>query len=313
MKTSVLAGVGGRLYLDECFREQPVSATISINSGYSSCPILIEDVAQCDTLVLDLAPTKRNAKRVDVVNTAGTGISSFHDPDFKLTVTYNGRYQWVRVSEFLEQPVGDVLYFCTDDSLDFEIGSEGVGGKAFSTRCYYDLALATENIYTGHIQVRWDVEFVSGDRTVVTRTYDVVKQHLHNPASWSDVLQLRPDADHQISRNINKDALVEHAWENLKTELRNRRIYHNLIIPDGYHILKDAVVAQTILNLTIQQGLALPVAFETDPAYYLENLKLQVRKALSDLHLPVDNCRDGNAFNEDNVNNLSKAFAWVRR
>lgn len=279
---------GGTLYLDEPFEAQPSAATITIttlaNQALTTIDSTFTDIsaeaATVDNLVLTLPATNRGARVISPSGTAGS-IGDITSPTYRLLINRGGRKHWVKVGEY----DGSVTSFRVDEGIDFDIKA---GDTAKGVRVSYAVDWsAVTSTFTGQVKAHWSVT-VAGVVHNIVKIYDVVRQVLKQPATWSDVLARRPDADNQVSEVRDKERLVRTAWEDIVQYLYNRGIRHNLVIPDGATTLRDAVVLQTLYNLTLHQSLPVPLAYSGQGEIYLEELKQDRNSILSQLMMPVD-------------------------
>jgi len=282
---------GGTLYLDEPFEAQPTAATITITTLENNLLTTLSDTftditaeaADLDDLVLTLPATNRGARVISPSATAGT-IPDMTSPGYRLLINRGGRKFWARVSEY-DYSGGSVSSFRVDEGLDFDVK---VGDTAKGVRVSYVVDWsAVTSTFTGQVKAHWAVT-VNGAVQNIVKIYDVVRQVLKQPATWSDILARRPDADNQMSEVRDKEKLVTTAWEDIVQYLYNRGVRHNLIVPDGSTTLRDAVVLQTLYNLTLHQSLPVPLAYGGQGEVYIAELRNERNNALSQLMLPVD-------------------------
>ena len=282
---------GGTLTLDERFEAQPSSCTITIRTLQDDVLSTISGLsnveaasATVETLDLTLAATAKGARQITVSTGSGTGVSSLLTPGFRLLIVdTTGRKQWATVNGVTTSAgVPTILYI--DEGVDFALAA---GAKAYSVRCSYAVDWsAVTSTYVGEVKVKW-VATVGGVATTRVKIVDIVKQELAAPAVWADILDLRPDADEQMSRVKDKDRLLRVAWEHLTRQMRNMGVYHNLIVTDGTSGLRDAHVYETLLLLTRHQGLTPPL--ETTKELYEDDLVRDRDAALFGLrHMAVD-------------------------
>lgn len=282
---------GGTLYLDEPFEAQPTAATITIatlgNQGLSTIDSTFTDIsavaASVDNLVLTLPATNRSARLISPSATAGT-IPDLTSEGYRLLINRGGRKYWARVAEY-DTSGSNVTSFRIDEGIDFDLKA---GDTAKGVRVSYAVDWsAVTSTFTGKVKAHWAVT-VGGVVHNIVKIYDVVRQVLKQPATWSDVLARRPDADNQMSEVRDKEKLVRTAWEDVVQYLYNRGIRHNLIVPDGSTTLRDAVVLQTLYNLSLHQSLPVPLSYTGQGREYLDELENDRNSALSQLMLPVD-------------------------
>lgn len=288
---------GGTLVLDEPWTAQPSAATFTlltmqgqalstIGGGFED---ISEETASLDDLELTFPATNQGAKVIVPTATDGT-IGDITSTGYCLLLDRGGRKHWQTVSEY-DASGGNITSIRFDPGLPFALK---VGDKGYGLRVSYtvDFTEVTSE-FTGQLQAVWRVT-AGGVVHVVKRVYDLVKQTLQQPATWADVLVLRPDAADHLSNVPNKEALVTKAWETIIQELYDLRIRHNLIVPDGSTYLRDAVVSQTIYNLVVHNDLPAPRIFENQGDAYLDRLLREKDKNLGRLAMPVDLNQDGN-------------------
>lgn len=308
---------GGTLVLDEAFKAQPSAATITIrtlgNAALSSLGDFddIEDEAcDLDDLVLTM-PAANSAARLFVPSaTAGT-IPSLTDTGYRLLLNRGGRLRWLRVSEYTSS-MGAVTSFRTDAPVPYAVEA---GDRAYGIRVSYpvDWSAVTDD-FVGRVKAVWSVT-VDGTVHHVTRIYDVVKQVFEQPATWEDVLALRPDADTQLSHVPNKEVLVAKAWDDIRQTLNTMGIRHNLIVPDESTALKDATVLQVLYNLTAHASLQVPNTYQGLGDAYLDRLSRDKERALALLSMPVDENEDQIIDGSEEVKRNTVWFrsAWNHR
>jgi hypothetical protein len=151
---------------------------------------------------------------------------------------------------------------------------------------------AVTDTFVGQVKAIWKVT-VGGVVQKVVKVYDVVKQVLPQPATWADVLALRPDADTQLAHIQDKERLVTQAWQTVVHDLYTMGIRHNLVIQDGSTTLRDATVLQTLYNLTAHSGLPVPRSYDGQGEAYMDGLRRDRERAYSMLQMPVDDNEDG--------------------
>lgn len=286
---------GGTLVLDEPWAAQPSEATFTLltmqgqalsalGGGFTD---ISEEDATVDDLQITFPATNHGAKVITPSATAGT-VGDITSNGYCLLIDRGGRKYWQMVSEY-DLSGDDISSIRFDSGLPFALK---VGDKGYGVRVSYavDFSSVTSD-YTGQLQAIWRVT-VDGTVHVVKRIYDLVKQTLQQPATWADVLVLRPDAADHLSNIPNKEALVTKAWETVIQELYDLRIRHNLIVPDGSTYLRDAVVSQTIYNMVIHNDLPAPRIYENQGDAYLDRLLREKDKNLGRLSIPVDANQD---------------------
>ena len=296
MANELIYQAGGTLVLDEPWTAQPSSATITLTTmGGQTLPNLgsgYVDVtaAACtvDDLELTLPATNPGAKVIAPSATTGTP-GDLTAPEYTLLLDRGGRKHWQSVAEY-DVTGSDVTSIRFDPGLPFAVKA---GDKAYGLRVSYTLNLsAVTSTFVGKIQAVWRVT-VAGVVHVVARVYNIVKQTFPQPATWADVLNLRPDAQEHMSNVPNKEALVTRAWETVVQDLFALGIRHNLVVQDGSTTLRDATVAQCLYNLTVHQNLPVPRSFENQGDIYLDRLVRDKDRALGQLSFPVDENQDG--------------------
>lgn len=289
---------GGRLVLDELFRAQPSEATISITSLGGQVLSGLGDFADvtnapCDVsaVVITLPTAIAHVKNLVPSATAGydADIDDFTDPGYRLLVNRGGRLQWAAVNEY-ELSGSNVTRLRFDDGFDFALTA---GDTARGVRVKYDVDWsAVTSKFVGQVKAVWKVT-VNGKVQTHVRLYDIVRQVLHCPAGWDDVVARRPDLDGQTQTFQDKQALVQLAWEDVIADLRNRQILFNMVVPDGSTILRDATVFQVLYNLTAQGVLNVPEKFLGGIVDYLDFIRRERDRVLGDLTLIVDEDEDG--------------------
>lgn len=286
---------GGTLVLDVPFTSQPTSATITIRDlnnrvlsvlGTGFADLEAED-CEVDDMRLTLPATNVGARVVFPTETVGT-VPDLTAPGYQLLIDRGGRKHWVAVGEYDTDGV-NVTSFRVDSPLPFALQAND---KAYGIRVSYDVDwTAVTATFVGQIKATWSV--VAGGKTYRhVKIYDVVKQTLPAPATWADVLVMRPDAGDQISEVTVREAIVTRAWETVKQDLYTLGIRFNLIVPDGSTTLKDAVVYQALYNLVQHQSLPVPRSFEGQGDAYLDRLQRDKDRAMSQLQFPVDENQD---------------------
>lgn len=309
MANELIYQAGGTLVLDEPWTAQPSSATLTLTTmGGQTLPNLgsgYVDVtaAACtvDDLELTLPATNPGAKVIAPSLTEGL-IGDLTSPGYIMLLDRGGRKHWQAVSEYaVDQveiivPPGDTLLVDSVTNIRLDPGlpfAVKAGDKMYGLRVSYTLDLsAVTSTFVGKIQAVWRVT-VAGVVHVVARVYNIVKQTLPQPATWADVLNLRPDAQEHMSNVPNKEALVTRAWETVVQDLFALGIRHNLVVQDGSTTLRDATVAQCLYNLTVHQNLPVPRSFENQGDIYLDRLVRDKDRALGQLSFPVDENQDG--------------------
>lgn len=291
---------GGTLQLDEPFTSQPTSATITIRtldnkalSTLDSTLVDIEDaVCDCDDLVLTFAAANEQARVLSPTATVAGTVPTMTSPGYRLLINRGGRIYFTQVNEFDTQVVlGDleVTSIRLDSPIPFALKA-GDTGRGIRVAYTVDWAAVTSE-FSGQVKATWKVT-VDGEVRKIVRIYDVVKQILFQPAVWADVLAVRPDADTQLSHVADKEQLVTAAWNTIKQDLYTLGIRHNLIISDEATTLRDAVVLQTLYNLTLHSGLPVPPSYNGLGDSYLDRLQRDRERAMSLLQMPVDENED---------------------
>lgn len=296
MANELIYQAGGMLVLDEPFLAQPSSATLTLltmqgtalsnlGAGFADVD---EESADVDNLILEMPATNAGAKVVVPTDTTGT-IGDLTAPGYRMLINRGGRRHYSAVSEY-DTSGADVTSIRFDPGLPFALKADD---EVFGLRVSFDVDWsAVTSTFVGKIQGIWRVT-VDGLVYVVARVYDVVKQTLPQPATWADVLDLRPDAQEHMSNVPNKETLVTKAWETVVQDLFSLGIRHNLVIQDGSTTLRDAVVFQTIYNLSVHQNLPVPRSFENQGDLYLDRLTRDKDRCLGQLSFPVDENQDG--------------------
>lgn len=287
---------GGTLHLDEKWPSQPTAATVTIrtlankelSTVHASFDDIEDEVCDFDDLVLSLPSSNAGAKLVSPLSTAGT-ISALTAPNYRLLINRGGRLYYPQVAEY-DTGGGAVDSIRFDDAIPFAIKA---GDTASGIRVSYTVDWSTvTSTFVGQVKAVWSVT-VGGVVNKVVKIYDVVKQVLMQPATWSDVLALRPDADTQLAHIADKERLVTQAWQTVVHDLYTMGIRHNLIVQDGSTTLRDATVYQTLYNLTAHAGLPVPISYSNQGQSYLDNLRRDRERAYSLLQFPVDDNEDG--------------------
>lgn len=305
---------GGTLYLDERLDAQPSAATVSITAldsrGLSSMdgsfPDISDEVCALDDLVLTLPAKQAPWKVVVPSGTTGT-IGDMAAEGRKFLLNRGGRKMWVKVSEF-DTSMGAVSEVRFDEGIDFALKT---GDTLKGVRVSYTVDWSgNASTFTGQVKATWRVT-VNGVVQVFVKLYDVVRQVLEQPATWADVLDLRSDADDQLSQVPNKERFVTQAWRDVVRDLYNMGIRHNLVIPDGNTVLKDVTVLQCIRNLVLFQGLSIPDGYIGQADDYIETLEMNRARYLGSLKIAVDQDEDGNLTTAEV--SAPKRQAWFRR
>lgn len=296
MANELIYQQGGTLHLDEMWTAQPTAATVTIttlaNKALSTIDATFDDIAAetctVDDLVLTLPASNPGAKLLSPSATAGT-IGDLTSNGYRLLFNRGGRKYYARVDEY-DTSIGAISSIRFDDGIPFAVKS---GDFAYGIRVSYEVDWSTvTDSFTGQVKAVWNVT-VGGGVQKVTKIYDVVKQVLPQPASWIDVLAIRPDADTQLAHIQDKEMLVTRAWQLVVHDLYTLGIRHNLIVQDGSTTLRDAVVLQVLYNLTAHAGLPVPVSYSGQGEAYLDNLRRDRERAYSLLQMPVDENEDG--------------------
>ncbi len=305
---------GGTLYLDETLPGQPTTCTISITTLESNSLATISgglaevDDEACDVadLVLTLPAKNPPWKTVAPTATAGT-IGDMTAEGRRFLLNRGGRKRWVRVSEY-DEVDDEVTELRFDEGIDFALKT---GDTLSDVRCSYDVDWsAVTGDFVGRVKATW-MPVIAGVTHHFVKVYDVVRQVLFCPASWSDVLRLRPELDNEISQVNDKEKLVVQAWEDIVVGLGAMGIRHNLIVPDGSTILRDATVRQVIINLTQYHGLMTPAGYIGQTDDYIEMLEATKAGILGKFVMPVDN--DQNGILTEHEQYSTKRQVWFRR
>lgn len=305
---------GGTLNLDEALPGQPSACTISITSlNTNSLTSLgggfvdVQDEA-CDVwdLVLELPSRNPPWKLVTPITTTGT-IGDMTAEGRRFLLNRGGRKRWVRVSEY-DVSDGDVTELRFDEGIDYALKTSDT---LSDVRCSYDVDwTGVTGDFVGRVKATWKVTIDSTIHTFV-KVYDVVRQVLFCPATWSDVLRLRPELDNEMSQVPDKERLVSQAWEDIVVGLGAMGIRHNLIVPDGSTILRDATVRQCIINLTQYHGLMTPAGYIGQTDDYIEMLEASKGAILNKFIMPVDNDQNGLLSEQEQYG--TKRQVWFRR
>lgn len=305
---------GGTLYLDEVLPGQPSLCTISITQldGQELSALgggfvdITDDTALIADLVMTLPPKQAPWRILVPDNTAGT-IGDMVAEGRRFLLNRGGRKRWVRVSEF-DVDGTDVAELRLDEGVDYAIKQ---GDTLSDVRCSYavDWSSVTSD-FVDRVKATWKVT-VNGEVLTFVKIYDIVRQILYCPASWSDLFGLRPNIDNEISQVHDKELLIKQAWQDIITELRSSDIRHNLIIPDGSTVLRDAVVRQCLINLTRHHGLSAPKDFIGQADDYLDDLESELDGILGKFVMPVDENQDGKLTTREKYSNRRQH--WFRR
>lgn len=289
----LIAGQGGVLHLDEMFKDQPTAATISLYpldvrgaeaaNGFS---VVTDAVCDLDDLVLTLPSRAAPWRLISPTDTDGT-VGDLTDEGRRLLLNRGGRRAWLRVAEY-DLDGSDVSEVRFDESVDFAVKT---GDTLKGVRVSYNFDLDGLD-FVGRARAVWKVT-VGGVVQTVVRVYDIMRQELKQPATWDDVLNLRPDADEQLSQVSNKERLVTQAWNNIVQQLHAMGIRHHLVIQDGSTALKDLTVIQCIHNLVMYQGLSIPEAYIGQGEDYIDRLNSLKAQIMGPLRLLVDSNQDG--------------------
>jgi len=305
---------GGMLFLDERLTAKPTEATItlttvdqrSISEIDPSFTTITDAPCVIDDLVITLPAKQAPWKVVVPTNTDGT-IGDLTGEGRKLLLNRGGRKFWLRVSEY-DTSGSDIIEMRFDEGIDAPIKA---GDTLTGIRVSYNVDWSSVSAeYTGKIKAVWKVK-VDGVWTAYTKLYDVVRQILEQPATWSDVLNLRPDADDQLSQIRNKEALVTRAWNDVVRDLYVSGIRYNLIIPDENTILRDITVLQCVYNLVMFQGLSIPESYIGQGDRYIEELGRSRARFMGNLKITVDQNSDGKLTTKEMTS--PKKQIWFRR
>jgi len=244
-----------------------------------------------DNLVLTLPASNEQARVLSPSATSGT-IGNLTSPGYQLLINRGGRLYYTSVNEYdtnASPPPTTVTSVRLDSPVPFAIKS---GDYAKGIRVSYTVNWATvTETFTGQVKATWKVT-VAGTVRKITKIYDVVKQVLLNPATWQDVLSMRPDVDTQLSHIADKQDLVNRAWETVKQDLYTMGIRYNLVVQEDSTTLRDAVVMQCLYNLTTHSNLPVPLAYTGQGEAYLDRLTRDKERFLSLLQMPVDENED---------------------
>jgi hypothetical protein len=289
----LVAQQGGLLVLDEPFEDQPTAATLTLTTMdnqaltqiHASFTDIEDEACEVSDMILTLPASNRGARLFAPSATTGT-VDDMTSTGYQLLLLRGGRRYFARVGEY-DVDAGEVTSFMLDEGVDFAIKA---GDYAKGVRVAFDVdwSAVTTDTFVGSVQALWKVT-VNGRVLRIRRVYDVVKQVLLRQATWADVLARRPDADENMSGVRDKEKLVETAWDDVVRELYALGIRHHLLVPNTNTSLRDATVAQCLLNLTQHQSLPVPAAFMTQPDVYLDALRTDRQKALAGLSTtPMD-------------------------
>lgn len=290
----LIAGQGGTLHLDEAFREQPSAATVSLypldvrgaeTTGFTE---VSDAVCTLDDLVLTLPSRQAPWRVVTPSETAGT-IGDLTDEGRRFLLNRGGRRAWLRVAEYDQDGDSFVSEVRFDEAVDFALKT---GDTLRGLRVSYEFDLSAHTDFVGRARAVWKVT-VGGVVQTVVRVYDIMRQELKQPATWDDVLNLRPDAEDQLSQVANKERLVTQAWNNVVQQLLAMGIRHHLVIQDGSTALKDLTVLQCIHNLVMFQGLAIPDSYIGQGEDYIDRILAQKAQIMGPLRLTVDSDQNG--------------------
>jgi len=305
---------GGTLHLDEVLPDQPTAATITITTlagqALSTIHSSFDDVsaAACtlDNLVLTLPAKSQPWKTVAPSGTAGT-IGDMTAEGRRFLLNRGGRKLYVKVSEF-DTALGAVTEVRFDEGIDFSLK---VGDTLKGIRVSYavDWSDVTDD-FTGRVMATWRVT-VGGVVYPFRRIYDVVRQTLHCPATWADVVRLRKDADNELSQVKDKESLVRQAWDEIVRDLYASGIRHNLVVQDGSTVLRDATVIQTIRNAVFHQSLPIPPGYIGQAEDYIKMLERDRSSILGVFRPAIDEDQDGTV--QTNEVAQSPRRVWFRR
>lgn len=302
---------GGWIHLDEKLPAQPVSAKVSfqevtmVAASQAPFPALGTQNAIVDDLVLTLPDRQHPWRTIQPATTTGT-VGNLLAPRRRFLLDRGGRALYVRVSEYDTDGAGDVTNLRIDEGINFSVKD---GDTLSGVRCSYYVDL-TGIEFIGTVKVDWEVTMPDGKVRIFSYTYDVMRQELGQPATWADVLRVRPDADNELSQVPDKEVIVEQAWEEIARDLYNMGIRHNLVVQDGSTVLRDAVVLQTILNLTMHQNLTIPQSYIGQGEDYSMHLERKISKALGQFFPPIDTNQDGTLTSSDNLG--PRRQVWFR-
>lgn len=306
---------GGTLCLDEPLPAQPSACTITLTALDGSALTEIdstftdidEENVTLDDLVLELPAKAAPWRTVTPTSTTGT-VGDMTAEGRRFLLDRGGRKRWVRVSEFDLDGNSDVSEVRFDEGIDYALKT---GDTLKGVRCSYvvDWSAVTDD-FVGRVKAVWKVT-VGGEVRHIVKVYDVVKQVLYCPATWSDVLRLRPDVDNELAKVPDKEALVQQAWEDIVRDLDNMGIRHNLVVPDGSTLLRDATVHQCLINLTQYAGLITPPGYIGQTDDYIEALESKKQSIIGKFAIPVDFDQNGVLTNTEQYD--TKRQVWFRR
>jgi len=276
---------GGTLYLDKPLEAQPSACTISIkslgNDDLSEVGSTFDDIddedATAEDLSLTLGATTKGAREVAVSATSGEPNPDPFDENYRLLVTTaTGRVGWWKVDgRTLDD--GDVTQLEFDQQIPFALA---VGDLAKSVRCSYavDWSGVTDT-FSGRLQVFWKPT-INGVQRTYREVVDIVKQLQSQPATWADVLEMHPSIQHSITNRVKDcESLVRKAWNQVQRKLWKMDVQaHDLVFLGGDDSLADAVIAQTMLNLTHLN--IYPASKKDEPKEYQSELRLDIESAL---------------------------------
>ena len=290
----LIARQGGTLHLDEMLPERPASALLTLTevdrvaSSTAPFPAVTDAVCTVDDFIAELPARISPWKTIAPTTNSGT-VGDLTDKRRRLLLNRGGRRLYLVPNEVDTEP-GDVVSLLRfDEGVDCTVKD---GDLLCGVRCSYEVSL-TGIEFVGRIQAYWTVTGVSGTVYRFTHVYDSMRQEVGQPASWQDVLDLRPDADNELSQFASKEVFVRKAWDDICTQLRTYGVLHNLVIPNGSTALRDAVVYQTISNLFLFQNLAIPETFIGQGDDYQMHLERKIASYLSTFYMPVDYNQDG--------------------
>lgn len=315
---------GGTLYLDEALPDQPSLCTVTITqldgqalSQIDSSFTDIEDEA-CDVADLVVVLPAKSAPWKLVTPTSYTGdIGDMTEEGRKFLLNRGGRKQWLRVSEYdvtvvegvdPEPDVTTLTELRFDQGIDYNLKA---GDTLKDVRCSFEVDWsAVTSDFVGRVKAVWSVTVGDVVRKI-TKIYDVVRQFLFPPATWQDVLELRPDADNELSQVPNKEVLVVKAWQDIVADLDTMGIRHNLIVADGSTVLRDATVIRCLINLVQHQNLPTPTGYIGQTDDYVDWLAAEKARILGKLQIPIDEDQDGNISVPEA--NKTKRQSWWRK
>jgi hypothetical protein len=308
----LITNQGGWLHLDEALPSQPTSASLSLSvvdskaSSSGGFPAIVGETCVVDDLLLVLPERQAPWRTITPTSTAGTA-GDMTAPLRRFLLNRGGRKRFLRPSE-ADVEDGDVTNIRFDEGIDFTVRA---GDTLCGLRCSYYVDLEGVG-FVGRIKGEWRVVTAEGTFRY-TYIYDVMRQEIGQPATWSDVIRVRPDADNELSQIPDKESFVSQAWEEVTRDLYNMGIRHNLIIPNGSTILRDAVVTQTLLNLTMYQNLSVPSSFIGQGEDYMMHLERKVSKTLGQFFVPVDENQDGDITRSDETKGRRQVWFRGRR